>query len=173
MSLCPPVPPLSSLWEVGPAQRGRMESGREEVKRQGERGEGPCTLLSTWALSSRSVSPHPFASHWGSSLLWPFCSSAEVSFRPLAEQAALGNTPTYPFSPTICGSLGLPDGRRRSRTFSPSGKLGLPALIFVAVDVLAGLVRKNGVVPDMVCRIAVSRDADTLRRIDFERNLQA
>ena len=53
------------------------------------------------------------------------------------------------------------------------GKRGFPNPIFVAVDVLAHVVMKNGVVPDMVCRIAVSRDADTLRRTDFERNLQA
>ena len=40
-------------------------------------------------------------------------------------------------------------------------KTGFPSLIFVAVDVLAQRVMKNGVVPDIVCRIAVSRDADT------------
>lgn len=48
-----------------------------------------------------------------------------------------------------------------------------PTPIYAAVDVLAHRVKKNGVVPDMVCRIAVSRDADSLRRTNFERKLKA
>ena len=49
----------------------------------------------------------------------------------------------------------------------------LPLEFTAAVDALAPAVRKNGVDPDMVCRVAASRDASTWRRNDFERSLQA